>query len=731
MADRHRAKNAPKSKTRRKKGRHRAKQRHTETHVWLGAGAVALGVGAALATGSGTAHADGITSGGSSASAGSGKSSSSSGTTSGSSAGMSSATGAAGAPGSSTGAAGAPGSSTRPGAGSSSSSSATGAAAGGHTSQASTVSPSGGNLQATTTASSATSNTPTGSASSPSTSTSTGSASGSPGPAAEATSASGSPGPTAKADVTGSTGSTTSGASATSSTGAATTASSRPSAHSTSNTRSGPGSTVNTTAATGQGAGLGAAAAVTSTSSTGATGSIGSSAGASPASTVASSNTTGPVSAAAAVTTSVTPAAAPAAVTTPVTNPLVNLLAGALSFFGLNTPVAPSNPLGALVWGVFRTVETGFGLVPVAGTPTVGTPTPPTGAVTGTLGFTEPAGLPLTYTVTANPTQGSVTVDTAGAFTYTPNAAAVTQSVDTFTVTASDGLAATNKTVTVPVGSAGGSQVHGIVSLHMVAVTEPVIDISVNGGPSVPVLVDTGSAGLVIGAAQYVGQQNLGASTGSGASGYSGGLTYSYNTYTTTVDFGNGIVTAPTSVDVVSAASQQAFTAYFAPAGVVGVLGIGPNAGGPGPSIVIAALPGELGNGVLINESQGLLEFGPNPLPTLTSVAGAPYTSLEVKVGNGPLEPVTGVIDSGGVYGTIPSSVIGGNQLSGNLPAGTVISVYTADGQTLLYSYTTTATNTPTVTAGGAMDTGYTPFAQGPVYIAYSGSSSGTTVFDV
>jgi PE-PGRS family protein with aspartyl peptidase-like domain/Big-like domain-containing protein len=349
--------------------------------------------------------------------------------------------------------------------------------------------------------------------------------------------------------------------------------------------------------------------------------------------------------------------------------------------------------------------------------------------VTGTLGFTEPAGLPLTYTVTTNPTQGSVTVDSAGAYTYTPAAAVTVAPVDTFAVAASDGLAATISTVTVSVGSTGGGQVNGIVSLQMMAITEPVIDISVNGGPSAPVLVDTGSAGLVIGAA-YVGQQNLGASTSSGVSGYSGGLTYGYNTYTTTVNFGNGIVTAPTSVDVVSAASQQAFAAYFAPAGVVGVLGIGPNSGGPGPSIVIAALPGELGSGVLLNESQDYLEFGPNPLPTRTSVAGAPYADLEVRVGNGSLESVLAAIDSGGVYGTIPSSVIGGSQLSGNLPAGTLISVYTADGQTLLYSYTTNATNSPTVTSGnGAMNTGYMAFAQGPVYIVSGGS--GTTIFDV
>src|SRR5262249_35877019 len=151
---------------------------------------------------------------------------------------------------------------------------------------------------------------------------------------------------------------------------------------------------------------------------------------------------------------------------------------------------------------------------------------------------------------------------------------------------------------------------------------------------------------------------------------------------TTTVNFGNGIVTAPTSVDVVLWTFPESFAAYFRPAGVDGVLGVGPNSGGPGPSIVTAALPGDLSDGVLINESQGVLEFGPNPLPTGASVSGAPYADLEVQVGNGPLEPVRAAIDSGGVYGTIPSSVIGNSRRSGTLPPGKTISVYTADGQT-------------------------------------------------
>ena len=242
----------------------------------------------------------------------------------------------------------------------------------------------------------------------------------------------------------------------------------------------------------------------------------------------------------------------------------------------------------------------------------------------------------------------------------------------------------------------------------------------------VPVEVDTGSTGLVI-ESQYVPTQNLGASIGSGTSGYAGGLTYNYTTYSTTVNFGNGIATQPTGVNLVSGSAADSYLAQY---GVVGVLGIGPNNGYPGTSTVVTALPGLLNNGVLINESQGMLEFGPNPLPGGASVTGAPISTVDVQINNGPLETVPVMFDSGGLYGTIPSSVLGTGQTTGYVPAGTTISVYTPDGHTLLYSYTTTGTNSPYVTSGGRMETGYEPFAQQPVYIGYSPSGVGTATFD-
>ena len=88
------------------------------------------------------------------------------------------------------------------------------------------------------------------------------------------------------------------------------------------------------------------------------------------------------------------------------------------------------------------------------------------------------------------------------------------------------------------------------------------------------------------------------------------------------------------------------------------------------------------------------------------------------------------IIDSGGVSN---NAVISHRKqsASGDLPAGTPIAVYTADGHTLLYSYTTTAFNAPSVTSDPDLNTGYTPFQQGPVYVEIGDAGGiGTTNFD-
>ena len=265
------------------------------------------------------------------------------------------------------------------------------------------------------------------------------------------------------------------------------------------------------------------------------------------------------------------------------------------------------------------------------------------------------------------------------------------------------------------------------------------VNISVSGGPGVQTLVDTGSTGLVL-SSQDVGTQALASPTGWGIGGYGGNypwVEFIYATVQMPVSFGNGIVTAPTNVNLI--------ISEWDPSGPLGLpapepsqylgptLGIGANSGGTSLTSPLTALPGSLSQGVLINAPQGVLDFGPNPLPAIASVTGAGSTNLDIQINGGALQPVASIIDSGGQNGTIPAAVLGST--SGSLPAGTVISVYTADGTTLLYSFTTGLDNSPTIipvptTGFDAFNTGFEPFSELPIYISYSPTGVGTTTFD-
>ena len=203
----------------------------------------------------------------------------------------------------------------------------------------------------------------------------------------------------------------------------------------------------------------------------------------------------------------------------------------------------------------------------------------------------------------------------------------------------------------------------------------------------------------------------------------------------TTVNFGGGAVTAPTTVDVtflkfpknLSGLGLMLSGQLFG--GARSDLGLGPNlpgyvAAGEPTNIVTTALPGQLSQGELINQSGGYLEFGPNPLTPIASVAPATYTPLNVSVNGGTPQAVSVLIDSGGSVGSIPENIAG----QASLPVGTQITVYASDGSTVLYSYTTTATNSPQVTAPAStpiMNTGNEPFAQAPVYVSNSPSGMG------
>ena len=352
-------------------------------------------------------------------------------------------------------------------------------------------------------------------------------------------------------------------------------------------------------------------------------------------------------------------------------------------------------------------------------------------------------------------------------------------------------------------GIAGaGTPVNATVPLQQVTTTDAnlgtiagQVSVSVNGGKTVPVTVDTGSAGLVLPITD-IGLQHLGLPTGFhtftfGTSAQN--LTEYAVSFNTTINFGNGIVTAPTEVNVpifsiehlslslihpitiplpgglspieisnipltLAYPDLPPFTNLLGGSGAVGTLGVGP-AGLAPSSPVTAALPGQLNQGVLINAPGHYLEFGPNPLTAGVSVPGSPITTLDVQINNGPLTTVTAAIDSGGLYGSVPSSLVGNNivpvtepglpvSFGEALPVGTQISVYTSNGQTLLYQFTTTATQSPVVVPGEAsssdiFNTGFVPFMDGPVYIANGPNTGspgipgtfapnvGTTIFDL
>ncbi|ORW89197.1 hypothetical protein AWB92_21500 [Mycobacterium sp. IEC1808] len=271
----------------------------------------------------------------------------------------------------------------------------------------------------------------------------------------------------------------------------------------------------------------------------------------------------------------------------------------------------------------------------------------------------------------------------------------------------------------------------GTVPLQMNGVFATV-GVSVNGGPSVPLTVDTGSNGLLI-PFWDIGLRQLGLPTQLGFVSYGEGVGFIYLNFNAPVNFGNGLLTAPTPVSVeilelpLSLNGLGLMLTGNVFAGGDGILGIGSNAVGPASSVV-TALQGPLNQGVLIDEPGRYLQFGPNPLPGIT-VTGAPVTAFDVQINGGPLQQVLALVDSGGNQGSIPSSILETGQTSGPLPAGTTISVYTDGALTPLYSYTTTETNSPQVLSG-QMNTGFMPFAQGPVYISYSPTGVGTMTFD-
>lgn len=276
--------------------------------------------------------------------------------------------------------------------------------------------------------------------------------------------------------------------------------------------------------------------------------------------------------------------------------------------------------------------------------------------------------------------------------------------------------------------------------------TEPVVDVSVGGGSPTSVLVDTGSAGLVVPIWDInwsgIDWSHLGLPT-IGFGSYSNSLGYVYAELPTTVSFtdsaGNTITSGTTDVDAVLFSFPENLTTLldghwsissYLGDDAEGVLGIGVNAVGPTPDhIPTTALPGALGDGVLIDQKDGTLTFGADPLTGGVTVDGSPNSTLYVSFDGGQTATsVSAIMDSGGVYGTIPVSLTNGS--AGDvLSAGQKVSVYSGNpssGGTLLYGYTVNSSlsDSPTIVSGDSMNTGNWLFQQNQVYVSTSGNGS-------
>ncbi len=271
--------------------------------------------------------------------------------------------------------------------------------------------------------------------------------------------------------------------------------------------------------------------------------------------------------------------------------------------------------------------------------------------------------------------------------------------------------------------------------------TEPIVDASVGSGGPEPLLVDTGSRGLVIpftDVGGLVGLVRLGIPHGINMSSYgfgTGDLDYVYLTYDAKVNFGGGLVASHTPVNVelfgfpTSLQSLQqnglTFQSNFASDGAAGVLGVGPNASGPGNSIPTQALPAPFNQGLLINENQGsggYLQFGANPFAPIAQLNGFPITNLDVRVNGGAPQVVPSIVDSGGVNGSIPSFL--------NVKPGDTVDVYAPGDPNPLYQFTDQVNYFPTPISSGLMNTGNFIFDAYPIYISYSPNGVGTAFID-
>ncbi|OPE49764.1 hypothetical protein BV508_13065 [Mycobacterium intermedium] len=269
--------------------------------------------------------------------------------------------------------------------------------------------------------------------------------------------------------------------------------------------------------------------------------------------------------------------------------------------------------------------------------------------------------------------------------------------------------------------------------------TRPTLQVSVDGGPFVRASVDTGSNALFF-APQDVDLAALGAPIQTGLVYNFGGpgdeTVVTYNQYRAAVNFGNGIMTQPTTIGVITSEVHNG-----TPVAPETLIGVGANANHPAFTFTaVQQLPGVLAHGILVNQPQGYFQFGDNPLTEFARATGSPFTNqLLLRINDTGFQTVTqGAVDTGGVNGAIPLNLLPAElqhiPVGGTLPAGTKI--YVMVGDTLIYEQITLGgTSATMVTAalgsGGVFNTGNYPYTLMPIYHSYDPTGVGTIVFDL
>ena len=205
-------------------------------------------------------------------------------------------------------------------------------------------------------------------------------------------------------------------------------------------------------------------------------------------------------------------------------------------------------------------------------------------------------------------------------------------------------------------------------------------------------------------------------------------------------DGGTALATnGPVDIELFSWSNNAAnpfenFQSFLGDNQVSGILGVGENTAGPTTS------PFESYGGVLVDiPDKELIVSATNPLSSYASIGGDPIsTSALTETVTNSANHVVGTgqvyndLDSGGVWGTIPSSIAGSGSLQGD-----TISV--SENGTTLYSYVVGGANeygtngAPSVVSGigtsvsNSIDSGVAPFLQHPIYLDYANDK---TFFD-